>query len=193
MCTLSDYSRLFIEGKAFESGIAAITESAKRGWTVEAVLSGTSGQEIIRGLKHVFVSNSIDADSRTLSMFIELPNEIVRDETNSEDQRFLSWKYRLGQRLELRVPVEEWENQIVLPIDSVVKEGADWYVFQQNGKIFSRVPVHVRYRDQNSVVIANDGSIYPGDVIAHKAAHQMQMAIKNKSGAAADPHAGHSH
>lgn len=193
LCTLSDYSRLFIEGKAFENDIAAITESAKRGWAVEAVLSGTSGQEIIRGLKHVFVSNSIDADSRTLSMYIELPNEIVRDETNAEDQRFLSWKYRLGQRLELRVPVEEWENQIVLPIDSVVKEGADWYVFQQNGKIFSRVPVHVRYRDQNSVVIANDGSIYPGDVIAHKAAHQMQMAIKNKSGAAADPHAGHTH
>ncbi len=193
LCSLSDYSQLFIEGKAFENDITAITEAAARGWDVDALISGSSGREIVSGLTLAFVSNSIDEKSRTLSMFVELPNKIVRDETNSQGQRFLSWKYRLGQRMELRVPVEEWEKQIVLPVDAVVKDGADWFVFQQNGKIFTRVPVHVRYRDQNAAVIANDGSIYPGDVVAHRAAHQMQMAIKNKSGGGADPHAGHNH
>ena len=193
LCSLSDYTQLFIEGKAFENDISAITEAAKRGWPVDAVISGSSGQETVRGLKLTFVSNSIDPDSRTLSMFVELPNEVVRDETNAEGQRFLSWKYRLGQRMELRVPIEEWEKQIVVPVDAVVKDGADWFVFQQNGKTFTRVPVHVRYRDQSSAVIANDGSVYPGDVVALKAAHQMQMAIKNKSGGGADPHAGHNH
>ncbi len=193
LCSLSDYSQLFIEGKAFENDIEAISQAAKRDWGVDAVLSGSTGQEIIRGLKLGFVSNSIDPESRTLSLFVELPNEIVRDETNADGQRFVSWRYRIGQRLELRVPVEEWENQIVLPVDAVVKEGADWFVFQQNGKTFTRVPVHVRHRDQTSVVIANDGSIYPGAAVARKAAHQMLMAIKNKSGGGADPHAGHSH
>ena len=193
LCSLSDYTQLYIEGKAFENDIAAITASAQRDWTVDAVLSGSLGDEFIRGLKLAFVSNSIDTESRTLSLFVELPNEIVRDETNAAGQRFLSWKYRLGQRLELRVPVEEWEQQIVLPIDAVAKEGADWFVFQQNGQVFTRVPVHVRFRDQTSVVIANDGSINPGDYIALRSAHQMQMAIKNKSGGAADPHAGHTH
>ena len=91
------------------------------------------------------------------------------------------------------MPVEQWESQIVVPVDAVVKEGADWYVFQQNGANFTRVPVHVKHRDQSSAVIANDGSIFPGDVIALKSAHQMQMAIKNKSGGGADPHAGHNH
>jgi len=193
LCSLSDYTQLFIEGKAFENDIVAITEAAKRGWAVDAVISGSSGQENVRGLKLIFVSNSIDPESRTLSLFVELPNEVVRDETNAGGQRFISWKYRLGQRMELRVPVEEWERQIVLPVDAVVKDGADWFVFQQNGKVFTRVPVHVRYRDQNSAVIANDGSLYPGDMVALKAAHQMQMAIKNKSGGGADPHAGHNH
>ncbi len=193
LCSLSDYSQLFIEGKAFESDIAAITEAAQREWKVDAVFSGSSGQELVRDLKLVFVSNSIDPESRTLSLFVELPNRVLRDETNAEGQRFVSWKYRLGQRLELRVPVAEWENQIVLPVEAVVKEGADWYVFVQNGKRFARVPVHVQHRDQSSVVIANDGSIYPGDVVAQRAAHQMQMAIKNSSAGAVDPHAGHSH
>ncbi len=193
LCSLSDYSQLFIEGKAFENDIFAISEAAKNGWGVDAKFSGASNQVSMNDLKLVFVSNSIDPDTRTLSFFVELPNEIVRDETNADGQRFLAWKYRLGQRLELRVPVEQWENQIVLPIDAVAKEGADWLVFQQNGKSFKRVPVHVRHRDSTSVVVANDGSIYPGDVIAFKAAHQMQMALRNKAGGAVDPHAGHNH
>lgn len=105
----------------------------------------------------------------------------------------MTWKYRVGQRLEVRVPVEAWEQQIVLPVDAAVKDGADWFVFQQNGEHFERVAVHVKYRDQSNVVIENDGAIFPGDVIAMRSAHQMQMAIKNKSGAGADPHAGHNH
>ncbi len=193
LCSLSDYSQLFIEGNAFENDIAAIAESAKQDWGIDAIFTGSQSHEVVRNLKLVFVSNSIDSESRTLSMFVELPNKILRDESNSDGQRFLAWKYRLGQRLELRVPVEEWERQFVLPVDAVTKEGADWFVFQQNGKNFTRVPVHVRYRDSSSVVIANDGSIYPGDVVARRAAHQMQMAIKNKSGGGADPHAGHNH
>ncbi len=193
LCSLSDYTQLFIEGKAFEQDVPAIANAAQQGWTVEAVFPGVSGPSKVAGLNVAFVGNSIDSDSRTLSFFVELPNQVMRDETNAEGQRYLSWKYRLGQRLELHVPVEQWEDQIVVPVDAIVKEGADWYVFQQNGTNFTRVPVHVRHRDQSSAVIANDGAIFPGDVIALKSAHQMQMAIKNKSGGGADPHAGHSH
>lgn len=193
LCSLSDYSELFIEGKAFEQDIAAISLAAERGWSVEAVFSGSSGTEVVRDLKLVFVSNAIDEASRTLSLFVNLPNSIVRDETDAEGQRYLYWKYRLGQRIELRVPVELWEGQFVLPVDAVVQEGPEWFVFQRNGSRFDRVPVHVRHRDQHSVVVANDGSIYPGDVIALKSAHQLQMAIKNQASGGVDPHAGHSH
>ncbi|MFV2066037.1 MAG: secretion protein HlyD, partial [Pirellulales bacterium] len=64
---------------------------------------------------------------------------------------------------------------------------------QQNGDHLDRVSVHVEYQDQLWVVIANDGSIFPGDTVATNSAHQLQMAIKNKSGGGADPHAGHNH
>ncbi|TWU39410.1 efflux RND transporter periplasmic adaptor subunit [Novipirellula artificiosorum] len=193
LCSLSDYSELFIEGKAFENDIAAINEAVKRGWPIDAVFNNATGTEVVGGLKLAFVANAIDPSSRTLSVFVELPNEIIRDETTAQGQRYLDWKYRLGQRLELQIPVEQWENEIVVPVDAVVKDGADWFVFQQNGNRFDRIAVHVKHRDQNSAVIANDGSVYPGDVIALKSAHQMQMAVKNKSGGGADPHAGHNH
>jgi cobalt-zinc-cadmium efflux system membrane fusion protein len=150
-------------------------------------------QEVINGLKLAFVGSSVDPTSRTLSFFVELPNQILRDEKNDQGQRFLTWKYRVGQRLQLQVPVEVWKDQLVLPVDAVVKDGADWFAFQQNGDHFDRIAVHVKHRDQTSVVIDNDGVLFPGDVVALRAAHQLQMALKNKSGGGVDPHAGHNH
>lgn len=193
LCSLSDYTQLFIEGQAFEQDVAAISEAAQRGWAVSAVFPDAKGKRIVGDLKLAFIGNSIDPDSRKLSVYAELPNEVLSDTTNADGQRFINWKYRLGQRLELNIPIEEWPNQIVLPVDAVVKEGADWFVFVQNGSHFHRTPVHVRYRDQVAAVIANDGSLFPGDVVAMRSAHQLQMAIKNKSGGGADPHAGHNH
>jgi hypothetical protein len=93
----------------------------------------------------------------------------------------------------LRIPVQHWTERIVLPIEAVVQEGPECYVFQSYGDHLDRRPVHVEYRDQKWAVIANDGAIAPGDQVAASAAHQMQMALRNKSGGAVDPHAGHNH
>jgi hypothetical protein len=193
LCSLSDYTHLFIVGKAFEEDVLAISNALQQGWKVDAIFPSFGGRRIIEGLKLAYVDNSIDPASRTLSFYVELPNEVVRDEVNGDAQRFIAWQHRVGQRLEVRVPVERWENQLVLPVEAVVKEGPDWFVFQQNGNRFERIAVHVQHRDQTSVVVANDGSIFPGDVIAIRSAHQLQMAVKNRTGTPVDPHAGHNH
>ena len=193
LCTLADYNTLYIEGQAFEQDSGSITQASERGWTVSAVFPNEGGETVLDGLNLAFVGNSVNPETRSLPLFVNLPNQVIRDQTSPEGQRFVSWRYRPGQRLQLRVPVEEWKDQIVVPVDAIVKDGADWYVFQQNSEHFDRVPVHVKYRDQSSAVIAYDGALFPGDVIALRSAHQMQMALKNKSGGGADPHAGHNH
>ena len=81
----------------------------------------------------------------------------------------------------------------MLPVDAVVNEGAESFVFQQNGDRFDRKPVHVEYRDQRWVVIENDGTLFPGDVVATAGAYLMHLALKNKAGGGVDPHAGHNH
>ena len=65
--------------------------------------------------------------------------------------------------------------------------------FHPNGDHFDREPVHVEYRDPRQVVIANDGTLLPGDRVAISAAQQLHLALKNKSGGGIDPHAGHDH
>jgi len=193
LCELADYSQLQIEGKAFEKDAAAIARAEQNGWKLTAVIDRGNTEEVINNLQLTYVANAVNKETRTLPFYSRLRNVLVRDQTNAEGKRFVSWKYRLGQRLRVFVPVEVWENEFVLPNEAVVREGADYFVYRQNGDEFEQVPVHAKHRDSRSTVIANDGSIFPGDVIARRSAHQMQMAIKNAAGGGVDPHAGHSH
>jgi multidrug efflux pump subunit AcrA (membrane-fusion protein) len=193
LCTLADYDHLLLEGQAFESESHLVAKAKQSDSKVAAVLEEGGIPTKLQNLNFGWVDNEIDPQRRTLKFFIELPNELLQDSRKASGQRFATWRYRTGQRMQLLIPVETWADQIVLPVDAVTKEGLDCFVFQQNGDHFEQVAVHEMYRDQTSVVIENDGSIYPGDVVALRGAHQMQMALKNKSGGAVDPHAGHSH
>lgn len=191
LCVLADYSQLYVEGLAFEQDVDAINKASTAAWKITALLPGGGS---LNDLTLSFVASEIDPESRTLKFYVDLPNEILRDTKNAAGRRFLTWRFKPGQRLQLRVPTEELPNQIVLPLDAVANEGAESFVFQRKGKQrFERIAVHVLFRDQTTVVIANDGALFPGDVVALRGAHQLQMAVKNKSGGAIDPHAGHTH
>lgn len=194
LCVLSDFRELYIEGRAFEHDADELTLVARKNWELTAVREDNGKKpEFIRGLRIVYIGNRIETDSRALHFYVALPNEILHDSKTPDGHRFLTWHYKPGQRMQLQVPVEQWENRIVLPVDAVAAEGAEYFVFVQNGDHFDRRPVHVEYRDQFSAVIANDGSLFPGDTVAFAGAHQMQVALKNKAGGGVDPHAGHNH
>jgi multidrug efflux pump subunit AcrA (membrane-fusion protein) len=193
LCVLTDHSELYIEGKAFEQDAELLNTVLEKGWEVTAVFDSEGKKpKLLPGLKVLYVADRIETDSRTLRFFVRLPNRLLRD-TKQDVERFISWEFKPGQRLQLRVPVEHWPDRIVLPADAVIQEGVENYVFQQNGDHFDRRPVHVEYREPSWVVVANDGSVFPGDTVVTSGAQQMQLALKNKSGGAIDPHAGHNH
>lgn len=191
LCVLADFEELLIEGQAFEAEASQIAAAKLDGRSVSALLNDKSPR--IENLPLSWLDNEIDPTTRTLKFYVTLKNQLLADNQNDEGLRHIAWKYRVGQRMELCVPIAEWIDQIVLPIDAVVREGVESFVFQQNGEHFDRVAVHEKYRDRTSVVIENDGALFPGDVVALRGAHQMQMAIKTKSGGGIDPHAGHNH
>ena len=194
LCVLADHCELFVEGRAFEDDAKLLRHAAREGWNFSAThLAGDEEPEKIEGLKLLYLADQIDPESRAFRFYLQLPNEVVLDQKSPSGRRFIQWHFKPGQRMELRVPTERWTDRIVLPVDAVVEEGAEMYVYRQNGNHFDRVPVHVEYRDRDSVVIANDGALFPGDVVAGRGAYQMHLALKNKAGGGIDPHAGHSH
>ncbi len=193
MCVLADHCELYVEGRAFEDDVAQLREAARQASDVSASLFvGQRETETVENLQFLYLADHIDAESRAFRFYLSLPNQVTLEKTVAGHQ-FIEWRFKPGQRMEVHVPVERWQNRIVLPVEAVVKEGAETYVYQQNGDHFDQVPVTVEYRDQNSVVVANDGSISPGDVVAERGAYQMHLALKHKAGGGVDPHAGHNH
>jgi multidrug efflux pump subunit AcrA (membrane-fusion protein) len=194
LAELTDYSELYIEGRTFEREVKSLSRVVAQGWPIAALFEGAERErETVENLELVYTAAEVDVESRMLPFFVKLPNQLVRQSPSPNGHSFVEWRFRPGRRVQLLVPIEELKDQIVLPVEAIVREGAESYVFQQNGKHFDRVPVRVTYRNSTHAVLANDGSVFPGDVVARVGAHQMQMALKNKSGGGVDLHAGHNH
>jgi hypothetical protein len=109
---------------------------------------------------------------------------------DKDNQTFIVWRFRPGQRVRLQVPVEELKNVLVLPSAAIVREGPEAYVFQQNGDLFNRLPVHVLHEDRLQTVLANDGSVKAGLYLAQSAAASLNRVLKAQaaSGIRADVH-----
>lgn len=135
LCTVAYHQKLYIEGTAFEADLPILSLIAQKGWKITAETvheshnHGDSSQSML--LKLLRVDNHIDEATQTVRFFVELPNEI--DQTLTEDGRqFEQWRFRPGQRLHLRLPVERWQNQLTLPTDAVVVDGPNVFVFAEH-------------------------------------------------------------
>ena len=191
---LVDYGELFIEGKAFEQDFPVLTKAAKNGWPATAVFQENGDREsTATDLKILYLASEVQLQSRAFTFYVVLPNRPVRDATTPSGERFIDWQFKPGQRLRLLVATEAASQRIVLPNTAVVRDGAESYVFEYNQDHFDRRAVHVEYRDQDRVVIANDGSLKPGVRVAVSGAYQIHLATKNKGGNPIDAHAGHNH
>lgn len=191
LCVLADHCELFVEGRAFEDDLAALRRAVENDWEVSAASAGDG--ESIEGLKVLYLADRVDEPSRTFRFYLRLVNRIEQERRSETGLRFIDWRYKPGQRVELNVPVERWENRIVVPAQAVVREGPECYVYRQEGSRFERVAVHLEYQDRRSAVIAADGALTPGETVAAAGAFQIHSALKNRSGAGIDPHAGHNH
>jgi multidrug efflux pump subunit AcrA (membrane-fusion protein) len=194
LASLFDLHALYLEGRAFEQDAARIAAAAQLGQDVTALPDVTGvNDRPVEDLHIVYVANEIETQSRALPFYVNLPNEIVRDARLPDGRRFVTWRFKPGQRMRLRIPIESWPEQVVVPINAIAADGVESFVFVKRGDLFERRSVHLLYRDQTSAVLANDGTLTPGQPIALSAAHQLQMALENKSSQDPTAHVGHTH
>lgn len=191
LSTLANHSSLYIEGYAFKRETPFLEKAAQNSWEmiVEFAEDDPAHWPVLDQTFEIrHLSNVIDTKSRTFDFFIPLMNQ-SRSYTKN-DETFVVWRFRPGQRVRLHVPVEELNDVLVLPAAAVVREGPEAYVFQQNGDLFNRLPVHVLHEDRLNIVLANDGSVTPGVYLAQNAAASLNRVLKAQaaSGMRADVH-----
>ncbi len=196
LCSLAFHAILFLEGQAFERETGVVSMAMQQAWPLTARFE-TDQEMVLRqpDLRILFVDNVIDPTNRTFRFFIALQNQVLIDNPGPTGEVYRTWQFKPGQRAELDVPTKRLENVIVLPSDAVVKDGLDSYVFVANGKRFDRRSVEVAAVAKGTVVLVNDGSLFPGDAIALNNAYQLNLAIKKASGqgGGGHDHSGHNH
>ena len=189
---LTDYCLLLIEGQALEQDAAALNNAVKEELPITAIIELQGKQVEIPNLRILFLDSEVNMETRALRFYAYLPNEVVTDRKSPSGRRFIEWKFRPGQRVELFLPIENWPDCIVLPRQAVIQDGLESIVFVKKGELVTRVPVVEKYRDARVVVVADDGTLRPGQEVVANGAYQLFLKIKNRS-APIDPHAGHNH
>jgi hypothetical protein len=69
-------------------------------------------------------------------------------------------------------------DPFVVPVEAVVREGPEAYVFIQAGDLFIRKTVRVLYEDRREAVIANDRSITQAELVVLNQAAALNRALK---------------
>jgi multidrug efflux pump subunit AcrA (membrane-fusion protein) len=188
LCTLADHQRLYVEGWAFKSEAKALAVAAEKRVPIRAEFADEHPGDWapIEPLLIHHLSNQVDPVSRTFSFYLTIENQ---SQTFTRDGKtFFVWRFRPGQRVRLRIPVEKLATPgpdgktdvlpFVLPAGAIVREGPEAFVFVQSGDVFIRKPVRVLYEDRMDTVIANDGSITEADFIVRNEAAAINRALK---------------
>ena len=205
LCLLANHQRLFVEGRAFKSEAGALAAAAEKKVPVRVEFADeVAGEWPAQGpLVIHHLSNQVDPATRTFAFYLPLDNQ---PRTFDRDGKtFFVWRFRPGQRVRLRVPVErlvalapDGKTEVppfVLPAGAVVREGPEAFVFVQTGDVFVRKPVRVLYEDRSDAVIANDGSVSEADFGVRNQAAALNRALKaaQSGGEGGHGHEGHNH
>ena len=188
LAVLANHFSLYIKGYGFKKEASRLASAAEKSWNVDVEFTEDDAEgwnAIEQNFEIRHLSNTTDPNSRTFDFFIPLTNQ-ARTYTK-EGRVFVIWRFRPGQRVNILVPVEKFENVLVFPSEAVAIDGPEAFVFQQNGDLFNRLPVQVIHRDRFHVVVKNDGSISPGFYLAQNAAASLTRVLKAQAASGLKP------
>lgn len=196
MCLLADHRKLLVEGRAFRHDAPSITRATESKWPIRMAIADDDTKWPTREMSRpiAYLANSMDPVSRTFGFYVPLDNDYRS--YRGDEETYLIWRYRPGQRVRLWVPVEKLDDVFVLPASGLAREGGEAYVFRENGSLFQRVEVTVRYADDTDVVLANDGKVTPSIRLAQNGASALARILKARAeegGGGHDHHHDHNH
>ena len=233
LCTVANHSKLYLEGTAFEDDLPVLNKIAENNWQVEVELHNElEYDQASIHLPLLRVDNQIDQETQTVKFFVELTNEVTRKK-DVDSRVYEQWRFRPGQKMHVRLPVEYWEDQITLPVEAVVVDGPNAFVFAEHHHDddhamasddssvnhdhhdhdhqdddphdddphddhhddehepfieFEPIPVRLLYRDDRTVVVADDGQIPHDESIAMNNAYKLYLAMKMQAGGGGGHH-----
>lgn len=202
---LADHRYLYIRGEAFEQDVPRLYELEANHVPIEVQFGHSHKDEADRNYatrmaEIAYIDNNADDKTGTFFFYLRMQNEVAADSLLLDQSVTRQWRFKPGQRVHLRLPMDEYKDQFVLPREALVEEGVETFVFQQvfghvepGMKEFQKVPVEVIHRDTNTAVISRDGDVRLGHTIVVTHAYQLYLEMLSKAGAGGGGHAHHGH
>lgn len=138
-----DISSVIIEGEVFESDVPKIKQGQDARIRVDAYADRVLNGQV------TYIANELDPIKRTLSLWVSVENE----------EEILKPEYFA----KLSLVIEQSKDAITVPIEAVIDDGAEKFVFVKNGNRFVRQDVATGINNDRFVEIT-DG-LYPGDQV----------------------------
>lgn len=150
--TIADLRRVIAEGDAFEPSLSFLQKGLAARVTVPAY-----PRQVFQG-KITFVSFQVDPVKRTIHFWAEVPN--TKD-------------YRLRPNMFARISViaRSATKALAVPLNALLREGGQDFVFVDRDDRFLRTPVRLGARDDRMVEI-KDG-LFPGDRVVTDGKRQL--------------------
>ncbi len=204
LCELTHHNRLLIKGMAFEADVRRISDALDKDWKFSAHFGAGVGDIVRESLPLYQIENHVDDESQTYPVYVELENEIISENNDAEKRRFVNWRFKPGQRAHLEVPIDQWIDCWVVPLEAVVYDGPQAFVFQKinhthetpDGTVheFAKTSVKVLHKDGNFAVLAKSPMLKKYEDYALDQAYQLNLVLKAAaSGGGGHAHHGHSH
>ncbi|MCS6866510.1 MAG: efflux RND transporter periplasmic adaptor subunit [Gemmataceae bacterium] len=179
LARLADYREVLIQGQAFETEADLVTDATGDGRAIGVDFQDHHHHHGVGLEETQLVIRSVgktDAATRTFPFYVGLVNDVKPYERDGK--MYLAWRYRPGRHVRLRIPTGTIPQVFVLPADAVVREGADAYVFRQNGEAFERRRAVIVGEDRLNVAIARGNGIEPGVYLLRNNAAAVNRALK---------------
>ena len=204
LCEVANHRILQVRGDAFENDMQTISQAMNKGWKVLVEFGHRhDGTRHMEELPITRIDNHFNIAEQTYGFFLRLTNRESGEPVERDGRMYREWLYKPGQRIHLSVPVEELDQQLVLPVDAVAQEGPNAYVFREHFRSlregplppdifveFIPTPVQVLRKDAHVVVISDDPKRSLLDSkIAFSGAHKLHLALKTQN----QSEEGHSH
>ena len=170
---LMDTALVWIEGDVVEHLLTAVRPGQHARVRVAAY-----PEAVFTGLVRT-VGRTVDADKRTVHLWIEVPNP----QGQLLPEMFAT----------VTLITQAATDTLAVPLQAVLTEGAEQFVFVENGDTYARQNVVVGLKDDRYVEI-RDG-LFPGDRVVVRGGYEIHAArtATSSQGKGGDGHAGHTH
>ncbi|MCH2206903.1 MAG: hypothetical protein MK132_13675 [Lentisphaerales bacterium] len=189
LLTLRDQSLMQLVASPQASETVDMANAAKKAFSVAAVpLTAKSGPK----LQDLQINQIRGLDDGREQVIIAAKNSIL-SKNSSQGKNYRIWSLRAGQKYILKVPTSKLQEVITVPLEAIVKHGAETVIFVQVGNEFIRKKVSVLHQDSEHAVLSKDSELKIGDTMVITGAFALQQALIAGTPQAVDPHAGHNH